>query len=237
MNNKSLQKKSIVGFNKYFLSFFSCITILLASNLATAASLYISDQLYVPVRKGQGNQFAILHKGLPSGTKVSLVERDTDWTKVVTAEGITGWIRNQFLDNNPPAKVLLIAANSKIERISKNLVELKQERESLVNNYTESQASLKQIDEQARNSEAELIALKAISASAIESHQRLQTVAQKMQLLQTENDVLKSENDSLRRSESTTFFLYGAFTVLLGVLIAIILPKLRSSKRQNGWIN
>lgn len=237
MNNKSLQKISIICINKYFLSFISCIIILLASNFATAASLYISDQLYVPVRKGQGNQFAILHKGLPSGTKVTLIERDSDWTKVATAEGINGWIRNQFLDESPPAKILLIAANSKIERISKDLDELKAERESLFENYTETQASLRQIDEQARSSEEELSALKAISASAIESHQRLQNVAQKIQLLQTENDVLKSENDSLRRSESTTFFLYGAFTVLLGVLIAVILPKLRSSKRQNGWIN
>ena len=222
---------------KYFLSLFSCIIILLASNIATAASLYISDQLYVPVRKGQGNQFAILHKGLPSGTKVTLVERDTDWTKVTTAEGISGWIRNQFLDDTPPAKLLLAAANRKLDRLSKNLNELKEENNTLSKNYDESQSSLKQTDEQARKSEEELDALKAISASAVESHQRLQNVAQKIQLLQTENDVLKSENESLRRSESTTFFLYGAFTVLLGVLIAIILPKLRSSKRQNGWIN
>ncbi|MFT7492281.1 MAG: SH3 domain protein [Pseudohongiellaceae bacterium] len=233
MKHKSLQKK----LSTCFLPLFSCIAILVASNLATAASLYISDQLYVPVRKGQGNEFTIVHKGLPSGTKITLVERDTDWTKVTTAEGITGWVRNQFLDDNPPAKVLLVAANRKIERISKNLVELNAEKQSLLENYTQTQASLKKVDEQATSSEAELSALKSISASAIESHQRLQSVAQKMQLLQTENDVLKSENDSLRRSESTTFFLYGVFTVLLGMLIAVILPKLRSSKRQNGWIN
>jgi len=237
MNNTLFRKNIAVQFNKYCLTFFSCIAILLASNFATAASLYISDQLYVPVRKGQGNEFTILHKGLPSGTKVTLIERDTNWTKVATAEGITGWIRNQFLDNSPPAKVLLVEANNKIGRLSKNLLELQAETEALLNNYTNSKTSLKQIDEQARNSEEELSALKVISASAIESHERLQTVAQKMQLLQTENDVLRSENDSLQRSESTTFFLYGAFSVFLGVLIAIIVPKLRSSKRQNGWIN
>jgi SH3 domain protein len=237
MNNISIQKSSIIRYEKYFLSLCSCIIVLLASNIATAASLYISDQLYVPVRKGQGNQYAILHKGLPSGTKITLVERDTEWTQVVTEEGITGWIRNQFLDESPPAKILLATANKEIDNLSKNLSELKEEKDTLLKNYSESQTLLKQTDEQARQSEEELSALKVISASAVESHQLLQTVAQKMQLLQTENDVLKSENDSLRRSESTTFFLYGAFTVLLGVLIAIILPKLRSSKRQSGWVN
>jgi SH3 domain protein len=237
MNNISTYKLSIMHYKKHFLSLCSCIIVLLASNIATAASLYISDQLYVPVRKGQGNQYAILHKGLPSGTKVTLIERDTEWTQVVTPEGITGWIRNQFLDDSPPAKILLETANKKIESLSKNLGEVKLENDELLKNYTESQTLLQQTDEQARKSEEELSALKEISASAVESHQRLQTVAQKMQLLQTENDVLKSENDSLRRSESTTFFLYGAFTVLLGILIAIILPKLRSNKRHNGWVN
>ena len=58
-----------------------------------------------------------------------------------------------------------------------------------------------------------------------------------MQLLQTENDVLKSENESLRRSENTTFFIYGAFAVLLGVILATLLPKLKPSKRNTGWVN
>lgn len=237
MNNASLKNNSLVCYKKYSLTLFFCIFILLTSNLATAASLYISDQLYVPVRKGQGNQFSILHKGLPSGTKVTLVQRDTDWTKVTTSEGVTGWVRNQFLDNSPPAKLLLATANQKVERLTKTLSEIKEENDTLSKNFTESQSSLQQVDTQARKTEEELTALKEISASAVESHQRLQTVAQKMQLLQTENDVLKSENESLRRSESTTFFIYGAFTVLLGVLIALILPKLRPSKRHDGWIN
>ncbi len=237
MNSLPLTISSISSYKKSFIKLFSCIAISLISTLSTAANLYISDELYVPVRKGQGNQFAILHKGLPSGTRVTLVQRDENWTQVTTSEGITGWIRNQFLNDRPPAKILLASANRKIERLTESLDKLKEEKNSLSKSYSESESSLKETNDKASKIEEELSNLKAISASAVESHQRLQTVAQKMQLLQTENDVLKSENESLRRSESTTFFLYGAFTVLLGVLLAIILPKLRSSKRHDGWIN
>lgn len=236
MNKLPLITSSTFGY-KSVVKVFSCAAILLASTFSSAASLYISDELYVPVRKGQGNQFAILHKGLPSGTKVTLVQRNENWTQVTTSGGITGWIRNQFLNDTPPAKVLLASANRKIERLTKSLAQLKEEKSSLTTSYKESQSSLKDTNNKATKIEEELNHLKEISASAVESHQRLQTVAQKMQLLQTENDVLKSENESLRRSESTTFFLYGAFTVLLGVLLAIILPKLRSSKRHDGWLN
>ena len=208
-----------------------------AAHFVVAKDLYISDKLYVPVRKGQGNQFSILHKGLPSGTRVTLIQRDTDWTKIKTAQGITGWIRNQFLDDTPPAAMQLITADKKINRLSKQLRTLKKEKALLEETYQAAELSLKESNQLAKKTEEELASIKSISASAIESHQQLQSLAKKIQLLQTENDVLKSENESLRRSERTTFFIYGAFAVLLGVLVAILLPKLRSRKRNDGWLN
>ncbi len=222
---------------KLILQYFGFILILLFANASYAANLYISDKLYVPIRKGQGNKFAILHKGLPSGTRVTLIEKDKDWTKVRTSGGITGWIRNQFLDEEPPASIKLNTANRKLETLTQQLNALKEEKQTLEKSYTETQQSLRKTEQLASETENELSSLKVISASAVESHQRLQSMAEKMQLLQTENDVLKSENESLRRSESTTFFIYGAFAVLLGVLLAIILPKLRVKKNNNGWLN
>jgi len=223
-------RKCIVTFFVFFITF-------VTSYGAVAASLYISDTLFVPVRKGQGNQFSILHKGLPSGTRVTLVERDKEWTKVTTAGGVTGWIRNQFLDSKPPAKLQLVSANKKIAALSEQLEAAKEEMNTIKTNYNEAQKELEETENVAKKTAEELGSLKVISSSAVESHQRLQTLAQKMQLLQTENDVLKSENESLRRSESTTFFLYGAFAVLLGVILAVLLPKLKPSKRNSGWIN
>ncbi|MGH1440720.1 MAG: TIGR04211 family SH3 domain-containing protein [Cellvibrionaceae bacterium] len=208
-----------------------------ASYSTLAASVYISDSLFVPIRKGQGNQYSILHKGLPSGTRLTLIERDKEWTKIRTAGGITGWIRNQFLDNNPPAKLQLVSANKKIATLSEQLAAAKEEMNTIQSNYVETQKELQETENVAKKTAEELGSLKVISSSAVESHQRLQTLAQKMQLLQTENDVLKSENESLRRSENTTFFLYGAFAVLLGVILAVLLPKLKPSKRNSGWIN
>lgn len=235
------KKNNLVLLSGFLISVFISVN-------SIAANVYISDELYVPIRNGQGNKFAILHKGLPSGTKLTLIERDKEWTKIKTASGITGWIRNQFIDNKPPAKLQLKVANNKVQSLSTQLQSLKEEKKTLIENYEQEKASLLNEYEQtqralndtqskAKKLDDEFTSLKAISSSAVESHQRLQTVAQKMQLLQTENDVLKSENESLRRSESTTFFVYGAFAVLLGVLLAIILPKLKPNKRNTGWIN
>lgn len=236
-------------FKKNYLTLFLVLLISTFTSINLyAESVYISDELYVPIRNGQGNKFAILHKGIPSGTKLTLVERDKEWTKVTTSSGITGWVRNQFIDNNPPAKLQLSSANKKVNSLTKKLEavqkekdslisQYQQEKNSLMNEYQQTQNLLKETQSKTKELNEEYTSLKAVSSSAVESHQRLQTIAQKMQLLQTENDVLKSENESLRRSESTTFFIYGAFAVLLGVLLAIMLPKLKPNKRNTGWIN
>ncbi|MEO0443794.1 MAG: TIGR04211 family SH3 domain-containing protein [Pseudomonadota bacterium] len=215
----------------------SLVLLLPMATVALAQNLYISDKLYVPVRKGQGNQFAILHKGLPTGTRVALVERDIEWTKIRTAEGITGWVRNQFLDSAPPAALQLDSANKKITQLTSQVSALRAEKASIDKEYQNTKNALNQTGELARKTEEELHSLKIISSSAIESNQKLQELAEKMELLQTENDVLRSENENLHRSERATFFIYGAFAVLLGVLLAVLLPKLRMKKRNDGWLN
>lgn len=214
--------------------------LLIASSFPTvslAEDLYISDRLLVPVRKGQGNQFAILHKGLPSGTKVTLVERDSNWTLIKTADGITGWIRNQYLLENPTANISIVALRKKLSAIETENETTRQENNRLTQALEETQTALNLAQQTYSETNSELSALKEISATAVQSYEQVQTLAKEIQLLQTENDVLIAEKERLEQSERTTFFLYGALAVLFGVLVAIIIPRLRSNRRYNGWAN
>ena len=218
----------------------TCLLVLITSffvPIVMSKTLYISDQIYVPVRKGQGNEYTILHRGLPTGSKVTLIEKDKNWTKVTTEENITGWIRSQFLSENPPSSIKLSIANQKLQSLDTEIKAIKNESDITRKNYLETQKALEDSQKLVSATQEELSSIKAISASAIESHQRLQVLAKKMQLLQTENDVLKSENENLRNSERNTFFLYGAFTLFMGTLLAIIVPKLGIKKRSDGWLN
>ena len=205
--------------------------------IVVSQTLYISDQIYVPVRKGQGNQYTILHRGLPTGTKVTLVEKNESWTKITTQENLTGWVRNQFLSESPPSSTKLLIASQKLQSVNSEIKDIKNENEVLRKNYADSQKALADSQTLVTATQEELSSIKTISASAIESHQRLQILTEKMQLLQTENDVLKSENENLLKSERNTFFLYGAFTLLIGALLAVILPRVGIRKRRDGWLN
>lgn len=218
---------------------FVCLFILglVASAHAFSTTLYISDEIYVPVRKGQGNQFQILHRGLPSGTEVELIETDDEWSEIRTNSGITGWVRNQYLDKMPPAKLRLQRANQRVQTLEKelNAIEALQGGSQALNNELRSQ--LESTQATLKSTENELAEIKTISASALESYQQLQEIAKKMQLLQTENDVLRSENDSLRLGERTRFFFYGILALFLGVIVSWMAPRLRRQKSSEGWLN
>lgn len=209
----------------------------LMTSLSLAEDLYISDKLLVPVRKGQGNQFAILHKGLPSGTRVTLIERDESWTKIRTNGGITGWVRNQYLLENPTASVSIVSVREDLAAAQALNKQVRAENNKLSLDLKETKEALNTALQTSSNTNNELATLKEISGSAIQSYEQVQTLAKEIQLLQTENDVLIAEKERLEQSERTRFFLYGALAVLLGVLIAVILPKLRVSKRNDGWAN
>lgn len=229
----SLFKKPVL-----FTSLIGLVAVLtLQSHVVYAENVYISDRVFVPMRKGGGKKFGIVHKGLPSGTRVTLIERDGDWTKVRTAGGTTGWIPSQYASRKIPPAILLATANKKLEQLQqqnqKLTTQLGEQEKILKTTQTELSSTNRQSDAVSN----ELSALKAVSSSAVETRNRLQSITQKLQLLQTENDVLRSENESLQKSERSTFFMYGMLAVIMGVIITLIVPRLKFKRRNSQWIN
>ena len=99
------------------------LTLLLA--MATpvyAEKLYISDDLSVELRSGPTLKHRIT-RFLKSGNQVTILESHTDnegvtWSHVQNSLG-TGWVRNQFLQSEPSAKVKVLRLNKQLEAIKK----------------------------------------------------------------------------------------------------------------------
>ncbi|MEX1236901.1 MAG: hypothetical protein WD994_01390, partial [Pseudomonadales bacterium] len=54
------------------------LLLLLVPALSAAATVYIRDTLYVPLRGGQSSEYRILHRGVKSGTPLELIEENAD---------------------------------------------------------------------------------------------------------------------------------------------------------------
>ena len=93
-----------------------CLSI--TSHAALAETVYISDELTVPLRSGPSNGHRILHAGLPSGTQMEVLGEDeaAGFTQIRTTRGTEGWIRTQYLVREPIAKMRLAAAQRELNQ-------------------------------------------------------------------------------------------------------------------------
>ena len=170
---------------------------------------YITDRVYAPVRADASDKAKLLHDGLVSGTEVIILEQNekTGHTKIKTTAGLEGWVRAQYLNREPAAPVLLEQANAQLAKLQ-----------------TENKAL-----------EDELIAIKQISASQIDAHQRNVDLVKQNQLLISEKEVLLADNARLKDRNQQRWFLYGGLLLALGALLCAACLALGKKRRNDGW--
>ena len=226
---------------KKFLTAASATALLFSAghSQAIAADRYITDELHVPMRSGQGNEFRILHRGLPSGTKLTLLQDspDTGWAQVRTPGGEEGWVRRQYLESEPVAKIKLEKAQERLRHIESLQGNLGGEVRRLEEENGELSTSLKSEQERATQLAKELKELKALSADAVTLNQRHQKLLNQHELLKQKQAMSEAEIQRLSSSETQKWYMYGAISVLIGALIAMIAPHFRPRKRHSEWAN
>ena len=221
------------------------INALLAALLITTApqvvaqdTQYVSDRVLVPVRSGPGADYRIVNRGLPSGTALLVYDQNDDgeWTEIETRGGTRGWIPTQYLQNEPPAGLL-------INDLRLELEQMRGERDRLVSQLNQSSTEVTEADETIvelttalESTQAELTEVKRVSAAALDLDLMNQQLVAELESERSEADLLRLENVRLRERIANNQILDGALAVLLGVILAVVAPRLLpKKKRQDGW--
>ncbi|MGK0440654.1 MAG: SH3 domain protein [Pseudohongiellaceae bacterium] len=237
-NNKNKTKEIHVKFFAPSLFSLSLSLVIIAASLsfsplaASQETRYIRDTLFVPLRSGQSFKHRIVHKGLVSGTPLSILEvsEDETYSMVKTQNGIEGWLQTQYLSDEPSARNQLTAIQDKNAKISSKNSELRKELKSIKKQHSNAKLTVSKLTKSRQGAEKELTAIKAISANAITLDRDNKALLQKKQELQNEVDMLKADNQRLNDNLDNGDFLNGAFAVLIGVFITLLVPRLWPSK-------
>ena len=190
----------------------------------------------MPLRSGAGNEYRIIHRGLISGTRLSVsrTSGDGEWTEVTSDAGLTGWIRSQYLMSEMPAQQRLSVATRKIEKsgeesadLSTQLKTLETEREDLVVRLDASENGLELVRQ-------ELHQLKQISGKAVQLDTSNRRLVEEAENLRSEVEMLQAEKQRLTDKLDSEDFMNGTLAVLLGVIIALVAPRLAPKRRKNS---
>lgn len=197
---------------------------------ATAATRYVDDHLIITMRTGKANTFQIL-RTIPSGTVVELLEEDGDYSRIRTDDGQEGWVLSRFLTTRPIAKVRLARTEKQLEkvreekrRLEERLAALNEEKSSLDKEHSSLGSETEQLRKQ-------LDDLREVAARPIELAQQNETLNNEVGQLQRQLQQVKAENDRLHDRSQRDWFLAGAGVLIGGILLGLILPRLRRKKR------
>lgn len=195
---------------------------------------YVSDQLIITMRTGQGSQYQIL-KTLPSGTRLEVLETndETGYAKVRIPDGLEGWVLNRFLSEEPIAREKLAAARSKLQRLIEQNNALKEELANLKNSKTDLEAERNALLSQNETAKTELERLNQVAAQPIQLDKQNRDLKQQNISLEKELQLIQQENQVLKDRSQREWFIAGAGVLLGGMLLGLILPKLRWRKKSN----
>ena len=198
---------------------------------------YVSDKQRIPLRSGPGSEYRITNY-IPSGTRLTIARTSDDgiFAEITTAKGTTGWIRTQYLMEGLPAQNKLDAAVKKaagLEAKNKSLATeasaLKIERVDVLNQIQSTDGQLEQVTQ-------ELALLKQISSNAVQLDTDNRRLIVESETLKSDLEMHRAENQRLTDKLESEAFMNGALAVLLGVIIALVAPRLWPKRRRNsGW--
>lgn len=196
---------------------------------------FVSDQFYVPLRSSPCPTCKIVHKGLKSGTKLSVLGHQDNWSLITTDSGYRGWIRTQHITYNEIARATLAKSEivvADIKRKNRRLEEDMQNSFELIETLRKNIGIL-EADHKALSKK--LASLKLISSKEIALNEQNQVLVKHNHMLQEERDVLRANVDDLENEKRNESFLYGGFVTFLGAILAALIPRLRGRRRLSEW--
>jgi SH3 domain protein len=202
---------------------------------AQAEVRYVSDRLEIQMRSGKSLQHRILRM-LPSGTRLEVLETDAEagWSRVRTPGGKEGWVLTRFLMDNAAARDQLASAQKKLAELEVENGTLKAALDELRNAKGSVEKERTELGRESQRLAQELEEIRRTASSALAIDAENKKLKTQMVAVQREIETLQQENDSLRDRTARDWFMVGAGVIILGILIGLIIPRLRF-RRRSSW--
>jgi SH3 domain protein len=210
------------------------LLVLMSAAPVEAATMYVSDALTVPMRRGPSTGHKILHAGLPAGTALEVISEDktAGFTEVRTANGTQGWVPTQYLTPEPVARDRLVAATRRVQTLEAELKSLRENFQETRGARTSAETRNADLDKQTKQLQTELAEIRRVSASSISQYEENKVLKAENADLKTKTTDLTARVQRLERSELLRFFLFGGGLVIIGFIIGAVI---KARPKRSTW--
>jgi SH3 domain protein len=210
------------------------LLVLVSAVPVEAATMYVSDALTVPMRRGPSTGHRIIHAGLPAGTPLEVIGEDkaAGFTQVRLTNGTDGWVPTQYLTGEPIARDRLVAATRRVQALEAELKALRANFQETRGARTSAESRSNDLDKQTKQLQSELAELRRVSATSIAQYEENKVLKAENADLKTKTTDLTARVQRLERSELLRFFLFGGGLVIIGLVIGAVI---KSRPKRSTW--
>lgn len=188
---------------------------------------YITDMLNVPVRSGPSNSHRIIHRGLPSGTRLTIlaIDEEAGFSQIRTDSGTEGWVRSQYLIRHTIARDRLAAAEKRLQKLQADLDKERKTRSNVQSESNTVNEENRTLNAQVKTLTQELDEVKRISAEAINQHARIVELTKQNERLHNEvtdlSETVRRQDENIQRE----WMVIGGALVLLGLILGVMIKS------------
>ncbi|MEJ1411816.1 MAG: TIGR04211 family SH3 domain-containing protein, partial [Candidatus Sedimenticola sp. (ex Thyasira tokunagai)] len=203
---------------------------------AYAETRYVTDVNKITLRSGESTTHKVIRM-LTSGQAVEVIasSRASGYSNIRTKEGQTGYVLTRLLMSIPSARERLTAAEARLEELEKAPGELSSQLAQLQGEHKVLTTQFGELETVKQSLEQELQSIRRTAANAIRISSERNELRQQVADLTHQVEGLKQENRELTNNQAQHWFLIGAGVIVGGILIGLILPRLRVQRRKDTW--
>ena len=220
-----------------FSAFLSAIVVffplLAPSSVGAQATNYITDSLRLEARSGPSTGHRIVRM-LRTGTEVRVLERSPEgYTKIQTDDGAQVWILNRYLRADPPVRDQLDIAKADLERVNKQLRALQDKLNDTTASASQFSKDKDSLESEKGQLEKELREVKQAAAGTLSIRNDNRTLRSRVTQLEQTVEELRAENSVMSSSRDQEWFIAGGGVLVGGMILGLIIPKLRFGRRRS----
>ncbi|MCG8567299.1 MAG: TIGR04211 family SH3 domain-containing protein [Desulfobacterales bacterium] len=192
-----------------FLPVLLAVGIWMTATVAAAQTVYVNPVTKITMRTapGTGNKIVSM---LVSGSRLTVLEKGPDWTRVKAENGRSGWVLSRFLTTKEPVDLMVARLKTENQRLRTDLGKSESTNSDLIRVNREL-TDIEQKYQKLRREAADVLKLEAQYKALLEQSQ-----AQKEEI-----EVLEANADN----EETLWFLSGAGVFIVGLILGLSTRK------------
>jgi len=198
----------------------------LFSTVVQAKTMYVSDQVEITLRTGQGTDHKIIAM-IKSGDAVEVLTPGNNWTQVRTSNGKRGWVLSRFLKSEMPSRIALERLGKKHEALLAQVEPSLNEITALKSENVKLRSELALIEEALNEKNRSFEILKTESAEFFKLKSEFKKIKSQLEKERQKADKLDEDLTNELRQKHIWWFLCGAGVLLLGFMIGFSAKRRR----------